>query len=396
MSTPQKQGILLIEETLKELESPKGSIASAIKKLSRAGILLNENDVVIWCDIQLGKTEYTSVIQNFIDKFFENNKLKTKESGKALAESQNKFNDLKLKSGRHIFDEELTAKSTEAGGGYADIGFIEEKYNDLVRRKKGNDDTYYKTNLLNTLSVIQTIAHRYATEIYKNHAFKELAESNFEVLKRNVEDVLFELNPELAEKMLLAFKAVSSDNPEEWSHALTTCRRFFEQLADTLFPPVEEKLNGRALSKGNYINRLWAFMDMSIESETNKEIAKAHVDFLGAYLQTLYKVSNKGVHAGLTRLEALKSVMHIYLMCADILKYLDKKSFTKGKLNIHTATLDELESIGNVTRAIAKEIIRIRVSNNVLTADVLNKIPKLGAKSLKCLQDNFNFEPLSK
>jgi len=396
MSTPQKQGILLIEETLKELESPKGSIASSIKKLKRAGVLLNENDVVIWCDIQLGKTEYTSVIKNFIDKFIKNTELKTKESEKALAESQKKFNDLKLKSGRHIFDEELTAKSTEAGGGYSDIGFIEEKYNDLVRTKRGNDDKYYKSNLSNTLSVVKTIAHRYATEIYKNHAFKELAESNFEVLKRNVEDVLFDLNPELAEKMLLAFKAVSSDNPEEWSHALTTCRRFFEQLADTLFPPVDEKLNGRALGNGNYINRLWAFMDKSIESETNKEIAKAHVDFLGTYLQTLYKVSNKGVHAGLTRLEALKSVMHIYLMCADILKYLDKKQFIQGKPNIHTATLDELESIGSVTRTIAKEIIRLRVANDMLTADILKKIPKLGAKGLKSLADNFSFEPLSK
>lgn len=396
MSTPQEQGLSLIDETLKELESPKGSIASSIKKLKRAAILLNEKDAVVWCDIQLGKTEYTSAIEHFINIYLANETLKTKESKKSLAEAQKKVNDLGLIFGKHIFEEELTAKSVVLGGGYSEIGFIEEKYNDLVRTKRGNDKTYYKNNLSKTLSVIRTIAHRYATEIYKNHAFKELAETNFDVLKRSVEDVLFDLNPELAEKMLVAFKAVSSDNPEEWSHALTTCRRFFEQLADILFPPTDEKINGRALGKGNYINRLWAFMDKSIESETNKDIAKAHVDFLGAYLQTIYKVSNKGVHSGLTRLEALKSVMHIYLMCADILKYLGKAPMVKGKPNIYTATLDELESIGNVTRAIAKEIVRLRVTNTVLTPDILKTVPKLGVKGLKKLIDNFNFEPPSK
>jgi hypothetical protein len=58
-----------------------------------------------------------------------------------------------------------------------------------------------------------------ATEIYKKVAFKELAESNFEFLKKDVDDVLFDLNAELAEKMLVAFKSVSSDKSEEWSHA---------------------------------------------------------------------------------------------------------------------------------------------------------------------------------
>jgi DNA uptake protein ComE-like DNA-binding protein len=396
MTTPQKQGILLIDETLKELESPKSSIASSIKKLKRAAVLLNENDIIIWCDIQLGKSEHTSILKSLIADYVENEKLKTKASEKKYQETLNKVKASSIILGKHIGNEELSAKSTISGGGFAEIDFIEEKYNDLVRTKRGNDDTYYKTNLQNTLAIIKSIAHKYATEIYKNHAFKELAESNFEVLKRNVEDVLFDLNPELTEKMMLAFKAVSSDSPEEWSHALTTCRRFFEQLADTLYPPSEDKLNGRALAKGNHINRLWAYMDKSIESDTNKEIAKAHVDFLGAYLKSLYKILNKGVHAGLTRLEALKSVMHIYLMCADILKYLDKKSFAKAKPNIHNATLDELESLGNISRTIGKEIIRLRVANSILTTEILKKVPKLGSKGIKSLQDNFGFEPLAR
>jgi hypothetical protein len=59
MDTPQKQDIALIEETLKDLESSKVNISSSIKKLRRAAVLLNEEDVIIWCEIQLRNSKYT-------------------------------------------------------------------------------------------------------------------------------------------------------------------------------------------------------------------------------------------------------------------------------------------------------------------------------------------------
>jgi len=396
MTDPQRQGKLLIDETVKELENPKSSIASSIKKLKRAAILLNETDVILWCDIQLGKAEYTTVLTNFIRAYIDQDSDKNEKTKKQYDLAVSKVEKSGIKLGEHVGNEELTAKATPSGGGFVDIAFIEEKYNDLVRGKRGNDNTYYKTNLQNTLAVIKTIAHKHATEIYKNHVFKELAESNFNVLKRSIEDVLFDIDAELTEKIMVAFKAVSSDKPEEWSHALTTCRRFMEQLADKLYPASDEKMNGRLLGKSNYINRIWAFMDKAIESDTNKTLAKAHVDFLGAYLQNLYKISNKGVHAGLTRLEALKSVLHIYLMCADILQYLDKNIVVKETLNIHTATLDELESIGNISRTIAKEIVRVRVEKGIITLEDLKTIPKIGAKMLLTIQQKFSFNPVIK
>ncbi|HYF02538.1 MAG TPA: helix-hairpin-helix domain-containing protein [Patescibacteria group bacterium] len=395
MTTPRQQGTVLIEEVLKELENPKGNLSAAVKKLKRAAMLLDESDLIIWCDIQLGNSKYVSVLQKFLDAYVKNEKNKTKLNQKALDNASEEVASAGIILGKNISSDELNARLNESGGGFLKIDFIEERYNDLVRVKKGNDGTYYKNNLNHTLSTIKVIAHKYAANIYKKYAFKELTETNFEILKKNVEDVLFELHPELAEKLMIAFRSVSSDNPEEWSHALATCRRFFEQLADILYPPVVEKIKGRDLGKGNYINRLWAFMDKSIESETNKEIAKAHVDFLGTYLQTLYKVSNKGVHAGLTRLEALKAVMHIYLMCADLLNYLDKKDLKGQKPNIHVATLDEIESFANITRTIAKEIIKLRVANPALTPELLKTIPKLGPKSLKSIIDNFIFEPVT-
>lgn len=49
----KKVALQLIEETLKELESPKGSLLSAIQKLQRTSDIINDDDKKIWCAIQL-------------------------------------------------------------------------------------------------------------------------------------------------------------------------------------------------------------------------------------------------------------------------------------------------------------------------------------------------------
>ena len=49
----------LVEESLKELESSKGSIAVAVQKLSRASELLNEVEIYAWTQVQLGNSAYT-------------------------------------------------------------------------------------------------------------------------------------------------------------------------------------------------------------------------------------------------------------------------------------------------------------------------------------------------
>jgi DNA uptake protein ComE-like DNA-binding protein len=390
MNSKKEKGISLLDEVIENLENSKFSLFSSIQKLNRIGKLLNEEKLVIWTEIQIGNTKYTSILQKWLKSYIENDKEKTKESEKELEKVTDKVEELGITLGEVITNEELSAKAIESGGGFLNIGFVEEKYNDFVKTKKGNDKTYYKTNLSTTLSAVKALAYKKASFYHKKYAYEHLPESNFEVLKNNVEDVLFDIDPELAEQLLLAFKSVSSKNEEEWSQGLTSCRRFFEKLADNLYPPSEKKINGRSLSKENYINRLWAYMDENIKSKSNKDLAKKHVDLLGLYLQSTFKLANKGVHSNLTRLEAIKTVMHIYLVCADLLDYLDKEKFIEKKPTIYSATLDEIEIVGGVSRKIGKEIIKLRVRKSKLTEDDLKQIPGLGIKTLKKLLDNIS------
>ena len=160
------------------------------------------------------------------------------------------------------------------------------------------------------------------SHILQKLAFTEATKTSFDYLKEEVDDKLLDLNPEIAEKLMIVFKSVSKDNSEEWSQALASCRRIVEKLADELFLPIKEEVKGRKLGQTQYINRLWAFMDKAIESKSNKEVAKVHVDLLGIYIQSNHKLTNKGVHTDVTKLEAVKTVFHIYLMLADLLDLL--------------------------------------------------------------------------
>ena len=386
----------ILKDSLKELESPKGSVLSGVQKLSRAANILTAEDVYIWCEIQLGNSEYTCPLEEYNNEIYDY----VKDGGpvdidglnKILSKFIKKFNRLNLKNKIHYNTPEMNIKLDKDGGGYSNIGFIEERYNDLVKMKRGNDGTYYKTPLNRHINFVRKEAHNKATGLYKKIAFSDAPQTAFDVLKGEIDDKLLDLDPEMAENLMLAFKGVNTNNTEEWSQALTTCRRFIEKLANTLYPPTDEKINGRSLGKNQYINRLWAFMDRSIESESNKELAKSHVDFLGYYLESLHNITHKGVHASLTRYEAVKAVLHTYLIVGDILNYLDKSSKKDKKLNIHSASLDELESILGVKRGIAKEIIKLRVEQGTLNEKKLASIKGVGPKTISKAKELLSFE----
>ncbi len=385
----QKEALRVLEEALRELESPKGSVLSAIQKLSRAAGIIGNDDVKIWCAIQLGDSNYTISLNKFLTILMKSANENTESDQQAINAVVDELNALQLNPDTHYSSEELSAKSAESGGGYKNIGFIEERYADLVRTKRGNDGTYYKTNLNDHINYVRKKAHEFASALFNQLKFSGTASNCFDLLKNAVDDRLLDLSPPLAEQLMLAFKAVSAKKDEEWSQALTTCRRLLENLADELFPPTDNTLKGRPLGQTHYINRLWAFMDASIESNSNKDLAKTHVDFLGAWIEKINKLSNKGVHAEVGQLEAVKAVFHTYLALADILEYLDNLQTSKGKPDINTVTIDELEALLDVPRKVAKEIVKARIKEGHIDLDTLSQVDGVGPKTFMKAKDIF-------
>lgn len=393
ISEPTAKSIDLLEESLEELESSKGSIHSGIQKLSRAAKLVNNNSIYVWCKAQLGDKKYTMPLKNYIEALINYTQDENKKTAKKLKETTSEIKNLGFELGENITIEGLGLKNSESSGGFANIGFIEERYSELMKNKKGNDGKYYRHNLSENLNYIKKTAHDMATKLYDELLFSKTPKTVMDVLKNEIDDKLLDLNPELAEQLMLAFQSVSKDQQENWSQALTTCRRTIEKLADILFPSIEDNIDGRKLGKNHYINRIWAFMDQQIESESNKELAKSHVDLLGAYLEKINRLTNKGVHTNVKRIESIKTVLHTYLMIGDIINYLDDDYLNNSEsLNIYKASLDELQSYLDISKSIAKEIVKLRVKENNITLDNLGEIKGIGPKTLEKAEENFSFE----
>lgn len=388
----KKSDILdILNEALVELESKKGSITAGMQKLARASLLLNEIKIHAWCQVQLGNTEYTDAMSNLYEDF----KIAQDENGNINLEDASLKSSLsecsKLNIPMKDIRESYYYKTQENFGGVNSVDFIEQKYNLLLSEKRGNDSTYYRDNLHTHLVYIKKYCHDYIAYLINKNKYAGTIKSSFDLLKEAVDDKFLEIDPELAEQLMLAFRAISSDNKEEWSQALTTCRRLLESLADSLYPAHDDTIDKRTFKQNQYINRLWQFMREAIQSDTNRDLAKSHVDYLGSWLERNNKATNKGVHDEVTQLEATKFVFHIYLMLADLLEYLDDSVISTIRPHINKITIDELEALLNINRSIAKDIIKARVKNGGLTVKQLGEVSGIGKKTLEKAKEIIDF-----
>ncbi|HHQ6578158.1 TPA: ComEA family DNA-binding protein [Serratia fonticola] len=391
----RNEALRILEGILKDLEKPKNSVSSSVQKLMHAADLCGNEDIKIWCKIQLDDKRYTAKLRELAGILKNSEKVDEDsedfdEIAKEYTEKEKECNDIGLKNTIHFSNIELPIKAQASSGGYNSIGFIEDQYADLIRTKKGNDGTYYRNPLSTHIEYIKNKTYEYTTELFNAIKFHGTISNCFDILKEAVDDTLLDISPELAEQLMLSFKSVSSENEEEWSQALTTCRRLLESLANEIYPAREGKVNGRSLGPGQYINRLWAFMDERIESESNKELAKAHIDFLGTWLQKTYRLTNKGVHAKTDKIEAVKTVFHVYLIISDILGFLPQKDSRERIIDINTATLDEIESLLDIPRKTAKEIVKARINHNPISLKEISEIKGIGKQTMSKIKAVFN------
>lgn len=394
MADKKAEALKIVEEGLKELESAKGSVTVGVQKLSRAAKLLDETNYYVWAEIELGNQKYITPLKKIFKKMLQDYSEKKQLFNFKEKEYEVLIGELikvDISPSFILTNTFISLKSTPSTGGLeSSIHHLEDQL--LYLKRNGNDQTLYLNNVQERISYVKSSCHQYLTELHDKLKFSGTITSSFDLLKNAVDDRLLDLDPEIAEQLMLAFKSVSSDNKEEWSQALATCRRLLESLADKLYPASDLVIGKRTFKQNQFVNRLWQFMNEAIESDSNKEIAKSHVDYLGLWLERTNKITNKGVHDEVSQLEATKSIFHIYLMLADLLDYLDPTTVSKPtKPRITEASLDEIESLLNVKRDVAKAIVVARVNNKGLTIEQLAEVKGIGPKTVATAKEVFEF-----
>jgi hypothetical protein len=125
--------------------------------------------------------------------------------------------------------------------------------------------------------------------------------------------VLEDLNPQLFNALGSAVDSLESAQHEEHvAQAALSGRRYFERLADVLFPAREESYRGRKVGASEYRNRLWAFVADNV-------IDLTELTALGTEVDRLVEEFNAGLHADRDKERILRALADSAKLTATLL-----------------------------------------------------------------------------
>lgn len=128
------------------------------------------------------------------------------------------------------------------------------------------------------------------------------------------------LDPGLIDVLDAALQALEKHNSsEQLAHVALSCRRLIERLADVLYPPRAEPVDGRQVTKSKYINRLCAYVTDNLPSSGESAVLLASVEDVGKRISAIHDASNKGVHGNVAAAGLHRLVLNIALLTRDLL-----------------------------------------------------------------------------
>lgn len=172
--------------------------------------------------------------------------------------------------------------------------------------------------------------YAYALRKYYELKFSDIANDIFSRTRALVDSNIGKYVPEAIKKLTAIHDNLKSNNPEDWSNVVHSCRRMLIMLADEIYPPQENKIKtveGKSitikLGKDNYINRLVSFIEEQGKSNRFKHIVGSHLSFIGDRLDSIVGAAQKGSHDIVSQQEADRYVIYTYMIVGDILPLLE-------------------------------------------------------------------------
>jgi len=198
------------------------------------------------------------------------------------------------------------------------------------------------TKISELISSRKTFIYNYVLE--KNYEL-EYAQLNNDIFNRTqlkVDNIMMEIIPETIKKFTSVYQNLTSNNDEDWSNAVHSCRRILQDLADEIYPPCEPKKlpNGKKLNLGvdQYINRLVTYIEEESDSSRFQELVGSNLKYIGERLDSIFKAAQKGSHNVISSQdEADRYVIYTYLLVGDILRL---KTDVESRIGIDTPQIE--------------------------------------------------------
>jgi len=182
------------------------------------------------------------------------------------------------------------------------------------------------------LSERRALIYEYVLQKHYELKYSGIADDIFSRIREHVDSKIGKAIPKAVQKISAIHDNLRSENAEDWSNAVHSCRRILQDLADMVFPPQDKDrivhVGGKAktikLGKENYINRLIAFIEDHSSSDRFKHIVGSHLEFIGDRLDSIFQATQKGSHDVIVSpQEADRYVIYTYMIVGDILSLLE-------------------------------------------------------------------------
>jgi hypothetical protein len=199
-----------------------------------------------------------------------------------------------------------------------------EKYSDVLKAITIKERSVMKNLKMykSILSKIQNSIYNYVFGIYYQLRFENVTETIFQETKMTVDKELSKICPEVIKKFVAAYERLNSDNPEEWSQAMSSCRNILKEFADYVFPAEKEYVmkNGSSIvvTEDKYKNRLIAFIDQNSKGDLNKFLSSRASD-LESRIHILNDLLSRGTHSGMGLLDVKICVIDTYFLIGSLM-----------------------------------------------------------------------------
>lgn len=303
MATEQAEHALrLAAELLEDVELSRCSVSTAVLKATRLARLVEDDEAEAWLRMELhGYTndrlghEYMSLTGRWKNKD-ENNGYWI---GISAIEAYIDAMETLLGSMR----------LPDVSGEYASIALRETRKEQSAAARAIGEFAAIRGSVL-------ALIHRFASTRYYELLFSAKQAELFERARAQVDALLSPLSGETLSKIESIYRRLGECDREAVSHALLTCRRLIDAVADAIYAPTTETIDlGEKpvqLTHKHVQNRLNVYVAEHTSSESRRKKLRRS-------LSDLYDRVSTGVHAEVSASEARFLFLHTYLYLGEVL-----------------------------------------------------------------------------
>lgn len=331
-----EQALQLSEEILAGIETETLSTSSAALRCLRLARLILDDNAIEWLQYETKGYPLTSDGKYFEKKAVQIALAHGRESVQADGK-KSIFIELgdeleaKIQTAQSALGN-ITTKGVSIGGDYS-LSATRE----LCNRVNINNYawSYQIEESRRCLTVLRGQYYAYALSVNLELKFSKRAEEVFQSYRISVDKRLVALAPESLRRLDAAYERLSSSNPESWNQAVTSCRRVFEEISNSLYKgPLDKPYTTNSsktldISGDHYLNRLYATIDMIAASRSARHLVGSNVMYIVDFVENLYDVLCSGVHNledQLTYEEARACILHTYMLLGDISSLIDENA----------------------------------------------------------------------